>query len=538
MMKRTFAALALVLTTTVFAEEPRRYLVATKQPPHHASMRRILGENVDRQAIEPFETFTGFAANLTEADVASLRASGEVRWVEPVVERHTLAQQRIPFRQTVPLGLDAIFARQAQAGAAKAAINVAVIDTGIDYRHPDLQQAFAGGWNVLTDTNDPLDDDGHGTHVSGTIAAADNDVGVVGVAPKVRLWSVKALDGKGQGTSENIIEAIDWVAAQKRLRGGNWIINLSLGATTESMGEREAFQRIADEGILIIAAAGNAEVPNAPSTVPFPAAYPSVIAVTGTTFDRQLAYFSSLGPEIDLAAPGVNILSTLPLGSNDLAYVVDGQTTAFVHGVIGSGRGIFSEEIVYCGTGKPGDFPANVAGRIALIKRGDLVTFADKARRAKQAGAIAVAIFNNVYDSPGAWTLLNNDEDRAYDWPVTLQLTRQMGESLLDSLLQKGSHTITIALAPDDYGETSGTSMASAHVSGAAALVWAVAPDATARNIASALAATAIDLGEPGSDPVFGMGFINANAAARLIAPEAFSRITTGRPVGLRGRKP
>jgi subtilisin family serine protease len=534
-MKRTFAVFSLILTTTVFAQS-ERYLVATKhRPSSSTAMRLIFGEDSERHSVMAFETFTGFAANLTDADVTSLRASDEVRWVERVVERHAFAQQRIPFRQTVPLGLDAIFARQPQGVAARGAINVVVIDTGIDHRHPDLQPTFAGGRNLRTGTNDPFDDNGHGTHVAGTIAAADNAFGVVGIAPKARLWSVKALDSSGQGTSEDLLEALDWVAEQKRMRGGNWIITLSLGSTTESIGEREAFQRISDEGILVIAAAGNLEIPNAPPTVAFPAAYPSVIAVVATTFDRKLAYFSSQGPEVDFAAPGVNVLSTLPLGSNDLSYVIAGDTTTLVHDVTGSAYGIVTQELVYCGTGKPGDFPSTVAGRIALIKRGDLVSFADKTRRAKEAGAIAVAIFDNVYDSSGSWTLYNNDEDRAYDWPVTLQLTRSMGEALLDSLIHNGSHPITIALTHDDYGEISGTSMAASHVAGAAALVWALAPGATAQQVINALSATAIDLGPPGPDPLFGMGFINANAAARLLAPQAFG-ITTGRPIGRRGR--
>jgi subtilisin family serine protease len=112
-----------------------------------------------------------------------------------------------------------------------------------------------------------------------------------------------------------------------------------------------------------------------------------------------------------------------------------------------------------------------------------------------------------------------------------------MGEALLDSLLQEGPHAITIALAHDDYGEISGSSMACSHVAGAAALVWALAPSSTAQQVVNALSATATDLGPSGPDSLFGMGFINVNAAARLLAPEAFSQITTGRPVGQRGRR-
>lgn len=536
-MKRTaIIAFSLIVTSAAFAADTQRYLVATRHPFRHgviAAVKQMVGDDfASRADVVPFEAFTGFAADLTEEDLAALQRSQEVRWIEPVLERHKFLQARNPLHQTVPFGVDVIVARPAQTGAMKGVINVVVIDTGIDYRHPELSGAYAGGWNFLNSTNDPLDDDGHGTHVSGTIAAADNGIGVLGIAPKVRLWSLKILNGQGAGSSEGLLHAVDWVAAKKEELGGNWVINLSLGSTTESPGEREAFQRIADKGILVIAAAGNLSTPTSPATVAFPAAYPSVVAVGAVSFDRKLAFFSGQGPELDLTAPGVDVLSTLPLGLNSISYVADGEAVTLVHPLTGSKRAVVSGTFVDCATGKAGDFPASVAGKIALIKRGDGVSFADKTRRAKQAGAIAVAIYDNdPVPSAGAWTLYNNDEDRAFDWPLALRLTMQTGEALL----AEGSHSIIIALTDDAYGENSGTSMSTPHVVGAAALVWSLAPTATAAQIVNALTATAIDLGAPGPDPLFGAGLINVNAAARFLAPDAFNGITTGRPTGLRG---
>jgi subtilisin family serine protease len=525
------AVLALTLSTAALADT-QRYLVATKRPALKADVRLMMGENFDTSDVVSFRTFTGFAADLTETDVAALRRSGQVRWIEPVLERHAFAQERQLLRQTVPLGVRAIFAPLAQTGFIKGTINVVVADTGVDYRHPDLMGAFAGGRNVLADTDDPLDDAGHGTHVAGTIAASDNDIGVVGVAPKVRLWGVKVLEGHGRGDTEGLVKALDWISAKKDALGGNWVVNLSLGAYTESAGEREAFQAIRDKGILVIAASGNLSTPNTPAAVAFPAAYPSVVAVGAVTFANELAYFSGQGPELDLTAPGIDILSTLRLGTRSISYLTDGNATILVDPLTGSGRGVFTEEFVYCGAGRVGEFPATVAGKIALIQRGD-VTFRDKARRAKEAGAVAVAIFDNEDDpSSKSWTLQTTDEDRLYDWPVTLRLTKATGEALL----ARGAHRITVALTNDDYGENSGTSMACPHVAGAAALVWSLAPDATPQQVVDALTATATDLGAPGHDPVFGAGLLNVNAAARRLAPEAFGSITTGRPTGLRGR--
>lgn len=534
-MKRTFlAVVAVLLTTSAFAAETQRYLVATRHRPITPDVRQILGEETDARAVVPFETFTGFAADLTDADVAALRKSPAVRWVEPVVPRYAFLQPRNPTRQTVPLGIDAIFARPVHAAIVRGAVNVAVIDTGVDYRHPELQAAFAGGWSVLTDTADPLDDAGHGTHVAGTIAAADNDIGVIGIAPRTRLWSVKALDAEGRGTSETVMKALDWIVAKKEALGGNWIVNLSLGADEESTGEREAFQRVADQGILVIAATGNASTATTPAPVSFPAAYPSVVAVGAVTFDQKLASFSNQGPEIDLTAPGVGILSTLPLGARRISYVIDRDAASVVESITGSKSGVVSGEFVNCGFGKAGDFPASVAGKIALIKRGEAITFAEKTRRAKEAGAIAVAIFDNeAISSITAWTLYNEDVDLTYDWPVAVRLTLQAGEALLAA----GSHPITVAFTDDDYGEFNGTSMACPHVVGAASLLWGLAPAATAQQIVNALTATATDLGATGADPLFGMGLINVHAAAKLLAPGAFSSITTGRPLGLRGRR-
>jgi serine protease len=531
-MKRIFSAVVLLLlTTAAFAADTQRYLVATRHRVLDAHVRQMIGEDFERRAVVPFRSFNGFAADLTEADVATLQASAEVRWVEPVRERHALAQEYSPLRQTVPFGLDAISARQAQLGRVTGVVNVVVVDTGVDYRHRELSGIWAGGRNALTDTDDPLDDDGHGTHVAGTIAAADNNVGVLGVAPKVRLWSVKVLDAQGKGTSEGLAKALDWILNKKEALGGNWVVNLSLGGVDESLVERETFQRLQDNGILVIAAAGNFSTATKPAPVSFPGAYPSVVAVGATSFTGELATFSGQGPELDLAAPGINILSLAPLGKNDVWYVLDNNNTTFVQELLGSKRGVVSGEFVNCGSGKVGEFPAAVAGRIALIRRGDEVPFSDKARRAKEAGAIGVAIYDNVPDpTPAQWTLFRTEEDRFYDWPIVVRLTMQTGEALLAA----GSHNISLTYTNEDYVEKSGTSMACPHVVGAAALIWSLAPNATAQQVVNALTVTATDLGTAGVDPQFGAGMINVYAAARFLAPSAFGGITTGRPIGRR----
>jgi serine protease len=183
-------------------------------------------------------------------------------------------------------------------------------------------------------------------------------------------------------------------------------------------------------------------------------------------------------------------------------------------------------EWAFWGLGTPEEFPADLPGKIALITRG-VITFWEKTKNAKDRGAIAVAIFNRDA-SPLTWTLIPEEdpETLTIDWPVTVALTQHDGEELLS----RGSGTITVSTAPDDYGTLDGTSMATPHVAGAAALLWAIAPNATAAEIVAALTGTALDLGTAGPDPVFGAGLINVFDAAKRLNPTAFEPIDPMNP--------
>jgi serine protease len=535
-MKRTvLGVFAILVAASSFAQEAtQRYLVGTKRPALAGSLKfvkDIVDSDTGARDLSAFGIIDGFAIDLTAAEAAHLAASNEVRWIEPVTKRYAFAQQRNLRGQTTPNGVNAVGAPGARVATPSGDVNVVVIDSGVDYNHDELKGIWRGGLNTLAGNTDPFDDNGHGTHIAGTIAAADNSLGVIGVAPKnIRLWSVKMLDETGTGTNEDLIKAIQWVAAQKEVLGGNWIVNLSLGAKNESAGEREAFQAAADKGVLMFAATGNASAPDAPAPVAYPAAYPSVYAVGAVNDKNVLAYFSNQGPEVDFVAPGVDVLSTLPVGSDLIAYVLSGASTYFGAPLIGSGLGSHTTEYVYCGFGKPEEFPASVRGKIALIKRGGDITFMEKTRAAIAAGAVAVAIFNHD-DSMGSWTLRSDAAAQNYPWPVVVRLSLQDGEALV----KRGSGVITLANVGDDYGEKSGTSMSCPHLVGAAALLWTLAPSATPEQIVNALTITAIDLGAPGRDPEYGAGQVDVLAAAKLLAGNAFTGISSGRPLGKRG---
>ncbi len=200
-------------------------------------------------------------------------------------------------------------------------INVAILDTGLDWTHPDLYQRMAGGYNFIAGNYNPFDDNGHGTHVAGIIAALDNDAGVVGVAPKVKLWILKVLDSTGTGSYFDIVRALDWAT-------GNNIWGVVCQITNNSYGSagypglmvEMAFEiAYSTWGQLHIAAAGNSGVPSGiGDNVEYPARLSSVLAVAATGRNDARGYFSSTGPDVELAAPGVSITSTVPNGGYEV----------------------------------------------------------------------------------------------------------------------------------------------------------------------------------------------------------------------------
>jgi subtilisin len=185
-------------------------------------------------------------------------------------------------------------------------IKVAVIDTGINWQHEDLSDNYVTGYDFVNRDADPMDDNGHGTHCSGIIAAAINNVeiAVVGVAPEASIYAYKVLNRYGSGTTSNIILGI-----QRAVADGVDIISMSLGSTSYSQGLSDACVAATSNNVVVVAAAGNSGNTATGSTVNYPAKFECVIAVGATDVNDKLASFSSTGPEVDVVAPGVNVLS-------------------------------------------------------------------------------------------------------------------------------------------------------------------------------------------------------------------------------------
>lgn len=209
----------------------------------------------------------------------------------------------------------------AQKGITGKGVKVAVIDSGIA-RHADLK--IAGGVSTVDYTTSWEDDNGHGTHVAGIIGAQHNGTGIAGVAPDAEIYAIKAMNQKGTGTLQDILEGIDWSIAN-----GMDVINLSLGTETDSRMLHEMIDQAYEKGIVLTGAAGNDGLADGSgNTVDYPAKYDSVIAASAIDRYAQRGSFSATGDEVEVAAPGVSILSTYLDGY--YAYM-DGTSQAAPH---------------------------------------------------------------------------------------------------------------------------------------------------------------------------------------------------------------
>jgi len=243
------------------------------------------------------------AARLPQQAILALSRNPQVRYIEP---DHEITK----FNQIVPWGINRVFGQETYYFPTWQKVNidiisVAVLDTGIDRNHVDLPN-LRGGINTRDGTDWGSDGDGHGTHVAGIIAALDNDIGVVGMAPGIDLYAVKVLNDQGSGNTSHLIAGIEW-AVNNNIQ----IINMSLGSSSYNQSLKDSCDTAYEAGAILVAAAGN-EGNNSSNNVDYPARYASVIAVAASNENDGLASFSSVGPSVEFIAPGVNINSTMP----------------------------------------------------------------------------------------------------------------------------------------------------------------------------------------------------------------------------------
>ena len=306
----------------------KKGVIASREDKHY-KLRR-LGGHVKRN----HPSINSISGSIPEEQIAELLKDPDVAYVEPdllvgltepAMTASITSQEYLDSWGVTRIGGDTAVAL----GITGAGVKVAILDSGIDYTHPELIDNYKGGYNFVYENNDPYDDgyNSHGTHIAGIIGARNNGTGVVGVAPEVSLYAVKVLDSSVMGDLSDILAGIDWAITNKMD-----IINLSIGASIDSNAFRDACLKAYQAGIILVAASGNqGNSYNYDMSIDFPAAYNSVIAVGATKQDDTHASFSSYGPKIELAAPGVEIKSTFRGGGYGTLSGTS-QATAYVTG--------------------------------------------------------------------------------------------------------------------------------------------------------------------------------------------------------------
>jgi len=460
------------------------------------SALRGAGGNVHHE----FDDLNTIAVTVPTAALDGLRRNPNVVSIEPDAPRYMTAQ-------TVPWGIDRVQARDiwdadrdgvVDAGAPTGAgVLVCIIDSGLYTAHEDLSSVnviggYPSGWNT--------DLCGHGTHVAGTIAAANNNTGVVGVSPgAVSLYIFKVFGDDCSWTySSDLIDAANHCAA-----AGADIISMSLGGEFKSRAEQNTFQNLYNQGILSIAAAGN----DGNTRKSYPASYDSVISVAATDANNLIADFSQQNSAVELAAPGVDILSTVPWIATD-ELTVDGVTYSANHieyAATGAASGALVDGGLCTSAG-------SWNGDVVLCQRGD-ISFYDKVLNVQNGGGAAAIIYNN---EPG--NFLGTLGDGASSAIVAMSLSQEDGQYLVANKLGLTGDVYSDLSIPDSgYESWQGTSMATPHVSGAAAVLWSSDLSLTNAEIRDAMDQTALDLGDPGRDNAYGYGLLQAYDALQAL---------------------
>ncbi|WP_202080138.1 S8 family peptidase [Caldalkalibacillus salinus] len=306
---KKFLSIALALSLCFMLVSPVVFATEAEQEEYLVQFTEEIEANVlnsfgveDAEILYEFEHLPVVHVELTEKQAEGLKKNPQVKAVEIDAE--------VEATQTVPWGVPRVQGTDAQnAGYTGSGVQVAILDTGIDRSHEDL--TVYDGYSVFTDSanRDPYyDGNGHGTHVAGTVAALNNHVGVLGVAPSAQLYAVKVLDNNGGGSYSGIARGIEW-----SINNNMDVINMSLGGSSSSSILKDWCDYAYNRGILLVAAAGNSGNSSGwGDTVGYPAKYDSVMAVAATDSNNNRASFSSHGPAVEISAPGVNILSTVP----------------------------------------------------------------------------------------------------------------------------------------------------------------------------------------------------------------------------------
>lgn len=409
----------------------------------------------------------------------------------PAIEYLEVDPQRFPSAETTPYGISLVEAPLVPLASTDARVKTCIIDSGLATAHADLASLPITGesgtsWNV--------DGCGHGTHVAGTIAAVHDTAGVVGCAPaNVALHVVRVFgDDCRWAYASTLIAALDECEAQSAR-----VVNMSLGGGLKSRTEEAAFQAAWDRGVLSVAAAGN----DGSTRMSYPASYRSVVSVGAVDANRNIASFSQRNAEVDLVAPGVSVLSTVPWKTPTVEV---GGATYHGQAIELAARGSATGALV---DGGRCTTAGSWTGKVVLCERGD-VSFYTKVSAVQSGGGVAALIYNNATGSFSGTLGAGNSSSIP-----AVSLSREDGLALAANALGGAATVVSPTGAGSGWESWNGTSMATPHVAGVAALVWSKNPSWTNQQIRGALERTAVDLGVAGRDDTYGHGLVQAKKA-------------------------
>ena len=508
--------------------EPGRYLIQYRDGNAEA-LRELIAANGGTVAFDYAALINGLAADLPPRAQRAVRSSGLATTMERdgVRTLHELpAGFPTDFEEFVGWGPDRIeadavwstgpnpgeaddgiaFPEVAQPSITGADVIVGVLDSGIDYEHPDLAANIldlrGDGLirDFLDDDEDPTDSagNGHGSSVASVIASVDNEVGLIGVAPEAQISPYRVC---------NVTCPISAIigALVQAVADGAHVVNMSFGGPAGMNIEASTMQAANARGVLLVASAGN-EASQQPS---FPAAYGTVLAVGATDIDDNPASFTNVGGWVDVTGPGVAVAAATCGECGRLARMEETSPTPRTlspNPMTGTALGSLTDtEIVHVGQACDADVLAdNPDGRIALIVRGTCA-FAEKVINAEEAGAVGTVIYNNA---PG--NFFGTLGDVTSDGP-SVSLSQEEGLALLEDI-ETGATEVNLEVVATDYELVNGTSFSGPHVAGVAALVKSINPELSPIEVRKIITATAEPLGRK---VIFGSGMVRADRAVR-----------------------
>jgi serine protease len=493
--------LAVVLvagTLPIASAEPMEHVFIEYMPGKGAMVRNAVLAGGGQVHFE-FDRINTIAVSVTGRCVNRLAKDPNVVRVEPDPVRYLDADPHV--EQVITYGIEYVQAPQAwAAGATGDGVTVCIIDTGYGAHHEDLQGLSVEGYSQVDDQWD-FDGYGHGTHVAGTITAVDNDLGVIGVSPGlVDLFIVKIFDDAGEWVPQTRASNL-MAAAQMCADNGAKIISMSLGGSSKALPEQKTFDALYEQGVLSIAAAGN----GGDDKDHYPASYESVVSVAAIDSTYTVADFSQFNNQTELAAPGVGVLSTVPYVPNSFLFVGDEAYPGLPleYSPYGTATGTLVDGGLCLTTG-------DWEGMVVLCERGD-ATFYDKVMNVQNSGGVAAVIYNNESD------LFSGTLGKKGDYVVAITVSQEDGLAALAYVGEEATVQSSESVPGSSYEAWNGTSMATPHVSGVAALLWSANSGWTNVQIREAMANTAMDLGDEGWDAHYGYGLVQAYDALQYL---------------------